>query len=485
MWREAPLSAFTPLFLASLDLDLALFGLQPRAFLVHQLLAIALCSAALYALLRAWLPLPAACLGGALFALGPAVAASAPLLMVRHYFESLGLAALAAGAYVVALRGGRWRWAHASAALYLLAMLEKEIAVPLVLLLPLAPEGDLRRRLRYLAPHAAALAVYLLHRAWLREPWTAGYGWTVAPEDRVALVLALPRKLAKALAGEGPAAWVLLAALLGAGLALAGRGRLRLLAALAAAVLPIVPVSTEMEPRFALAAWSVLAAAVAFAAARVAGRGPRGRALAAGLAAFALGGAAIAGRSVWRERLAEAERRSIENRFLARAGERDVLSHPASAASTLETLQQLLGSGTAASAAWFRDDLALCVGRAAGRRLWQFDAAARAVREVSADARAARERACGEVRWEAPLAARFTWRGDGLHWQLDPYAAPGYAIVFGDGTERITVPRRGGYRLNAPTVSLRVRYEDPSGWITYSPELHLERAQPERSWTRP
>lgn len=420
--------------------------------------------------------------------LGPAAAASAPLLMVRHYFESLALAALAAAAYVAALRLARLRWAVLSAALYLLAMLEKEVAVPLLLLLPLVPEGDRRRRLLSAAPHAGALLAYLLYRGWLREPWAAGYGWAVEPGDYAALVLSLPRKLAAALAGGAtPAGWVLLAVLLAAAAVLAGRGWLRLGAALAAAILPIVPVSTQMQPRFALAAWGVLAASVAFAAARLARRGPRGRWLAGALAAAALAGAAAAGRSTWRERFAELERMSLENRFFARTGERDVLSHPASAASTLNELQRLrsLAGAGAASGAWFRDDLYLCLGRANGRRLWEFDAGAGAVREVAAESRAARERACGEVRWDAPLEARFTWREQGLFWRLGPYSTPAYAIVFGDGAESIPVPPRGGYRIAAPDVALRVRYADPGGWLTYSPELRLERGGPERSWRRP
>ena len=44
-----------------------------------------------------------------------------------------------------------------SAVLYSLAMLAKEIAVPLVFLLPLLPEGSFRRRLTLAVPHAAGV----------------------------------------------------------------------------------------------------------------------------------------------------------------------------------------------------------------------------------------------------------------------------------------------------------------------------------------
>jgi hypothetical protein len=488
--RQAVAGVHLTIFLLSHDLDLALFGLAPAAHYTHQLITVVACAVALYAVLRLWLRPWAAAVGGLVWLLGPVVAGSAPLLMCRHFFEALLFSAGSVAAFVVALRRGRRPFgllAALSAGAFLVALMLMEIAAVVPLALLLLPEGSRRQRARLLLPHAVAAAIYLVYRVWLLQGLVATYGWAVEEGSVASLALALPGKLAAEMAGgRGLAGALLLVALAGGVVALGARGALRAAAILAAAAVPVLPFSTEMEPRYALVPFTAFAATLACACAHLARRRRSGLLLAAGLAGVALTAAAVVGRGVWRARLADLERMSIENRFFARSGEGDVLSHPSSAAATLGELRRLSAlEGKAAAASWFRDDLYLCLGRVAGRRLWEFDAAARAMREVQADSRVARERACSEVRWEAPLAARFTWRDDGLFWQLGPHSAPGYALVFGDGTERIPVPRRAGYRVTVPDLRLRVRYQDPEGWVTYSPELRLDRARPEESWARP
>lgn len=89
---KLPNRVLSPLLFASYDLDLALAGLEPAAFYAHQHAALGLAALALYGLLRLWLGARWAALGGVLFLLGPPIASLAPLLMVRHYPESLVLA---------------------------------------------------------------------------------------------------------------------------------------------------------------------------------------------------------------------------------------------------------------------------------------------------------------------------------------------------------------------------------------------------------
>jgi hypothetical protein len=104
VWRRLPNRVLSPLLFASYDLDLALAGLHPPAFYAHQLLALGLAALALYGVLRLWLA-PGWCLaGGVVFLLGPPVAALAPALMARHYPEAVLLALLSAGAFVAAER---------------------------------------------------------------------------------------------------------------------------------------------------------------------------------------------------------------------------------------------------------------------------------------------------------------------------------------------------------------------------------------------
>jgi hypothetical protein len=65
-------------------------------------------------------------------------------LMLMHYIESVILSIFAAALFARAMRSGRKLPAIASALLYLLAMLAKGIAVPLLLVLLILPERDFR-----------------------------------------------------------------------------------------------------------------------------------------------------------------------------------------------------------------------------------------------------------------------------------------------------------------------------------------------------
>jgi hypothetical protein len=143
VWRLLPTRMVTPLLFASYDLDLALFGPDPRAFYLHQLTALALLAVAIHLTLRRWLEPLWAAATALLVLLGAPIASLAPLLMVRHYTEAILLGAISVALWVRALdtppgprRAGL---AAASAVAWLAASLAKEIAVPLVLLLPALP----------------------------------------------------------------------------------------------------------------------------------------------------------------------------------------------------------------------------------------------------------------------------------------------------------------------------------------------------------
>ena len=333
-----------------------------------------------------------------------------------------------------------------------------EIAVPLLLaLLLLVPEGD-RAPARCACCCPARRGLSDLSRciaSGCSRPSVAGYGWAVEDGDSASLAWGCPASWPRRWPGGRGSG--------GSGAARrpgrrrqrcsAGAAALRAVAALAAAVLPVLPVSTEMEPRFALAPWTCSRSTVA---SRLRPPGAAGRLAratggwAGGLAAAGLAAAAVAGRRVWRERLAELERMSIENRFLARAGEGDVLSHPASPLPTLGELRRLraLAGGAGCPAAGSGTiSISVSGARPAGG-CGSSTPPPVACARFRPQRRAARERACGEVRWEAPLAARFTLaRATGSSGSSVPTPRPAYAIVFGDGTERMPVPPRGGYRI--------------------------------------
>jgi hypothetical protein len=480
VWQRLPTRMLTPLLMLSLDADLALFGARPRPFYLHQLAALALAAAALYALLRLWLSRRWAAGGAALFLLGPPVTALASLLMVRHYVEGLLLAALAAVAFVLALRRRSWGWAVGSAALGFAAMIAKEVFVPLALLLPLVPEGAARDRWRFAAPHAAALALYVAYRFHLLDTLGGGYGWAVPTGDLPGLVARLPLRLAGELTGGTPAGGVAVVVVAVAAVALAARSRraaLLLAAALVAALAPLVPVGHEMAPRYATVAWVVLVVAGATAGGRLGGRERRGRRVIGGLALVALAAAAGANRVAWAETVRDMRRLAVENQAALTLGPRDLLAHPLERPAALDALPAFAARfhGGRATASRFSDDLFLCVGQAEGRSVWSWDASTARLIEIGEQVPARRRAYCGALREEVPLAARLHPAGPVLWWQLGPYRDGEYRFVFDDGVVSIGVPREGGYRM--PTegaLELRVRYQAPEGWVTYSPEIAVD-----------
>jgi hypothetical protein len=61
-----------------------------------------------------------------------------------------------------------------------------------------------------------------------------------------------------------------------------------------------------------------------------------------------------------------------------------------------------------------------------------------------------------------------------------------YAAVLGNGVQAFDVPRQDGFRLpDIPGISLRIRYDSPQGWFTYSDEIALDFVnQPRLNWQR-
>lgn len=498
VWRRLPNRVLSPLLFVSYDLDLALFGLDPEAFYGHQLVSIGLAAVALFLVLRLWLSVGWSLLGGAVFLLGPPVASLAPLLMVRHYPEAIALGLLSAWAFGLAARrsgGAAMGLTALSALLYLAAAAAKEIAVPLPAALVLLPEGTPRRRLFLLAPHAAVAAVYAVYRTWMLGTPVGGYGWAILPGEWPGLVLSLPGKVARELAGPSPWGWAALALLLVAVLLHALRSRRAVLLlgiGLLLAWLPILPVSQELTSRLAATSWLVLAAAVAVAAGRViqaAAPAPR-RIAGAMLLALALVATLAGDRAAWADRLALAERRSVETRGFLELERGDYLRRPASSAPAMAELERFARSvlGRPAAGGWFYDDLFLCRRRRPSiRALWAYDAEAEALVEITPELPSLRRRHCSTIRRRAPLQASFRPRKGGvLTWTLGPYDDGTWSFVLEEGRLRYDVPREGAFGLGrTERLTLRVRHDSPEGWVTYSPPLPVKLAPEEPlDWRR-
>jgi hypothetical protein len=495
-FRRLESKVLTPLLFLSLDVDRRLFGLHSYPFYLHQLAAFTLCPVAIYGVLRIWLRRLWAAVGAWVFLIGPAIASLAPLLFVRHYIEVILLGSLAVMAWVGALRstGKRaWMLALLSAAFYFIASMAKEIAVPLIVLLPLLPEPDKdRKRLRFIVPHAAMLALYLIVRYEVLGTLTGGYGFKVDLGSLPALALALPGKIASECIGGrfSVAAVLILIAFVVGILALFFRRGLRALfltaAALLLALLPVLPVSTQMEPRYAVPAWIVLA--MAFAAGCQALEDKK-RWIGAVLGLTACLSGLILNRQDWNVRFARAERMSVEDRFLFDMREGDVLRQPLLLTASLGELQWMKEKvfHRPSGGRWFQDDLYLCLHREPLGRVWGYDQGVRRVVDITARIPAQRDQFCSSIRWDAPLRAIFQNSKGALRWDLGPYQKGKYSFLMGDGTAVFEMPRRAAFQMqeHAPFLLLRVRYESPEGWVTYSPEIRVPLVEGEGvNWRR-
>jgi hypothetical protein len=505
-FRRLAGKVLTPLLYLSLDLDRRLFGLDPRAFYLHHLLAFSCCPAVLYGVLRLWLTRVWAGVAAWIFLIGPVVASLVPLLMVRHYVEVILLAALAVAAWAKALQkppgAAAWRLAGLSAALYFAAAMAKESAVPLPVLLLLLPDPaggpstKLAERLRLVLPHTFALALYLGIRFAVHGVLLAGYGFTVTPANLPGLALTLPAKTgAELVAGRLSAAAVLLVAALAAGvlslLVLKGRrAAVPLGIGLLVAMLPVLPVSTRMEPRYAVPAWIAISIGFAAGCRELAAEGSRTRRRAAvALAAAACLAGLGLNRQDWSDRYARVERMSTENRFFLKMNEGDLLRQPLTLSASLWELRWMKEAvfHRRRGGSWFQDDLYLCVHSEPLGRVWGYDSAMQRMTDITAQIPAQRARYCSSIHPQAPLSASSSVSDGALFWELGPYVEGKYWLIMSDGVVALEMPRRAGFETRGLTsLPLRIKYVSPAGWITYSPELQFELADGSRlDWSRP
>jgi hypothetical protein len=483
---------FTPLLLSSFQLDWMLSGLSPRAFYIHQLVALIAAGAALYLVLRLWLPRSWAAAVGVLFLLGAPTVNWVQEILVRHYTEGLIAALISLSLFTIALRRSDRRLAGLSALAYLVAMLAKEIYVPLIALLVLLPEGDGKRRRAWLArAHLPALAIYVVWRWIAAGTLVGGYGWTVTIREVPELVAGLPVRIVRSWIGS-PGVWGVLLIVTVAAAILAGLWtRSRALAIVGfgflLAILPVFPVAKAFHLRYGGLPWLAACVALGFGGRNLAFRGGRTGRVAAGLlVGIATASAFVVNRGVWKERQRAAERMSSEETFYLGMSTNDVLRQPLAPPAAMKELRWfkenvLRRSG---NAGWFEDDFFACAGGTNGSRVWGYDPRRKAVVDMTAKMRDRAEAYCRDLR-PAALNAEFGYRDGNLRWTLGPYEAGQYSFILDDGVERFDVRRQDGYRNGSPRLRLRIRYESPEGWVTYSPELNVDlAAAKDMKWER-
>ncbi len=155
---------FTPLLPLSFWMDYCLAGTKPFIFYLHQIFLLGYITFAIYWLLKRW-NLLAACCAAALFLFSGPAAASAHLLMTRHYLEG---ACFCLTAMLLLLSPGvSLARAWLAALAYLLACLCKEVYIPVVLAVPFLISGPWPRRLRISSPLLLMLCLYIPWRFYM------------------------------------------------------------------------------------------------------------------------------------------------------------------------------------------------------------------------------------------------------------------------------------------------------------------------------
>ena len=474
VWLSMPQQLFTPLLTASYHAELAMFGLNPIPFYIVHLIELAALAVALAFALRLWMSREAAACAAFLFLVGTPTAVMAAQLVLMHYIESVILSIVAAALFARAMRSGKTVPLIASALLYLLAMLAKEIAIPLLLVLLILPERDLRARIRAVWPHALALIIYFAWRYAILGKLIGGYAWTFGPGEIPLLLARTAGNIVRTFAGPRIAIGVPFVILILFGILLRLRSRFSAVAiavAFVAAIGPIVPVAAHYEHRFAWCGW--ICAAIVFAAGTDRLRNRR-LALAMMIAAPLLG--AIVNRQQWKSEFTLAKRMSDEGRVFTDLQPGDFIRMPAIPPGEMfqvAWVKEFLLHRPAGTL-WFFDDLYLCSGQKP-RRVFGFDERTKEVREMTAEIPAIASRYCASFR-NVPLDLHFHYdeRRHLLTWDLGPYD-DGYTVVSGNGFLAYDVKRHDGLQLfGMKDLAFRLRYRSPAGWVTYSPEQRLD-----------
>jgi hypothetical protein len=479
IWREIGNQLFTPLLMVSYDLDWFLFEGNARGFYLHHLAELALFAVMLYATARLWRDRISSVTFSLLVILGAAFCSWSTQLMVRHYVES-SIAALAATMlFIVGRRRGRGGLIVLSALAYFVAICAKEIAVPLPLLLLLSDRGAWRGRVGALVPHGIALAIYAAWRYWMLGTFFGGYGWAVSREDVPMLLASLLPKVVKA--WLSPSVWVgalLLAVLIALAMpALRTRRAWMLtLVAIACALLPIAPVSKEMQLRYAVVPWIVVAFAAA-AGLSTLRRTPR---IVAAVVAISLAFAVHL--FEWRRSFGDASRMTVESKAFLELADGALLRNPLVPPAAMGELQWLKTSvyHRNAGAAWSFDDIYYCT-HPLPSRVIEFQRSG--MRDVTPVLPKFASRFCAS-RAASPLEARFDFHDGSLFWELGPYSDGQYRFILGDGVQAFDVPRRDGFRLGAlPGIALRIAHRAPNGEVAYSPAIAIDFAKtPQLQW---
>ncbi|MGH9418876.1 MAG: hypothetical protein ACRD3J_02790, partial [Thermoanaerobaculia bacterium] len=363
------------------------------------------------------------------------------------------------------------------------AMMAKEVAIPLPLLLVALPVRDVRTRIRFVIGHCIATIVYFVWRHAVLGTFFGAYGWQIDAAEWPRLLMMLPWRIAQGAAGAGVAIGFALLVIMTLTIIFGVRNRGALLLLIAGLVVvggPMLPLAKEVNRRYVVVPW--LAWSIAFAAATT----RQNRRVAATLLIAVPLLTIAANRQEWRYEFPRRRQMSDEARvFFYDMSDDGLLRRPLTPPATMGEVKWLktIHFGKPAGG-WFYDDIFLCANSVAGKKVYEYEKTM--IVDITPKIAGIANKHCSSIRNDVPLTATFHYRKPALYWDLGPYADGRYSAVLGGGLQAFEIPRRDALNLPGTTsLALRIRYDSPAGWTTYSPELALDFVHPrEVNWHR-
>ncbi len=205
IWKELGVPFFTPILTLVFQIDHHFFGLHSADYYLLHILVLLLIAVLTYAMVASHASPLGGLFAATLFLLGAPTTVVAAQLMTVHYAWGLLLALLSVLLWQSFLKHGKWNYAVASAGLYLLAMLGKEIFAPLPLVLFILALFHGRSTVRALGWHAMMAALYIFWRMKMLNNAIGGYGET---NIDLSTVVSSIQIMGKIFFGHGLTAWI-------------------------------------------------------------------------------------------------------------------------------------------------------------------------------------------------------------------------------------------------------------------------------------
>ena len=487
VWQQFSNNNLTPLVSLSFDIDVALFGLNPLWFYVHQLFILWLVVIVLYFVLLLYVPSTFAAMGSALFVVGAPVTEIATQLMTRHYLEGMMLALIAMYLFVKALRTKMIVLAWISGLVYILAMSAKEVYVPLVLAVLALPENTWRIRFKYATPLLLAFIFYIPWRMWMLGEAAGGPGSIVKTQD----LLLLTSKILQPLFNCNTI-WGVLTAFIVLGIVFGMSWRrwhvffytiwMGILV-----LIPIVPLAPGgLHFRYVFVIWATLCVGVSIGLFNL-WRSTAWRIFVVSpMWVIMILTTVINSNNHMTNYVEGMYRWKAEGKFvLEETGAEKLLVEPKGPPWFYDYLmllrQEVFKRPKGPSVVY--NDIFFLDNDIVGQSVWTYSNGY--IIDATSSVADSIKKLRGRLHPEAPLSVKVDFEGEKVSWQLGPYHNGKYFALMGKVLFPLSIRREDTKKVRLPFITtFRIRYNSPEGWITYSPPFIISSEERSVIWKR-